>query len=223
MIGLDLLVNAANVIYLFSYSVRDILTLRILTVIGASMLLPYYYFQHTALWAAIGWNLFFIGVNIYWILRLLAERRPVAFTPEEKRLYSIALSNLTEHDAVKLLRMAERKSVPAGTELIRQGTAVGELSLIASGEVTVAEGSAQVDSLGEGNFLGAIAFLSQGMPFNTPVTVRSTAPTTLLTWRFADLNAEFSRNSDLQIAVEASLGLEISRWLQRTRQMLVRA
>ena len=51
MLGLDALVNVANVVYLFSYSVRDILYLRILTVFGAGLLLPYYYLQIEPLYA----------------------------------------------------------------------------------------------------------------------------------------------------------------------------
>lgn len=223
MIGLDLLVNAANVVYLLSYSVRDIFRLRVLTVFGGMLLLPYFYLQSSPLWVPIGWNVFFIGINLYWITRLLAERRPVPFTEEERRLYSTALRNLSERDAFKLLRMAQRRSVPEGTDLIRQGGTVDALFLIVEGEAVVEADATRVDRLGDGSFLGSVAFLHQGADFAAPVTVRSSAPTTLLTWSFSRLNTEFSRNSDLQIAIEASLGMEISRWLQRTRQMLVHA
>ena len=41
----DLLIHVANVLYLFAFMVRDILWLRILTVIAASCLIPYFYFQ----------------------------------------------------------------------------------------------------------------------------------------------------------------------------------
>ena len=53
MLGLDVFVSVGNVIYLLSYSVRDILWLRILAVLGALLLLPYYYLQPEALWAPI--------------------------------------------------------------------------------------------------------------------------------------------------------------------------
>lgn len=91
MVGLDVLVNVANVIYLFSYSVRDIFWLRVLTVLGISFLMPYYYLQSSPLWAPIGWNTFFLCINFYWIARLLMERRPAPFTREERHLYAIAL------------------------------------------------------------------------------------------------------------------------------------
>ncbi len=223
MVGPDILVNTANVVYLLSYSVREIFWLRVLTVVGGLLLIPYFYIQSSPLWAPIGWNVFFIGINLYWIVRLLAERRPAPFTDEERRLYSIALSNLSEHEAFKLLRMADRKSVPENTEMITQGASVDELSLIVEGEVVVAENSNGVDRLGEGSFLGTIAFLSQGGSFSAPVSVRSSAPTTVLTWSFSKLNSEFSRSSALQVAFEACLGMEVARWLQTTRQMLLRA
>lgn len=223
MIGLDILVNSANVVYLISYSVRDILRLRILTVIGGGLLLPYFYLQTSTLWVPIGWNVFFILINLYWIAKLLAERRPVQFTVEERRLYVNALQNLAEKDAFKLFRMAKRRSVDAGTDLITQGDTVAELSLIVEGKVVVEVGGTRVDKLGEGSFLGAIAFLKQDGDFPTPVTVRSLETTRLMTWKFSELNAEFVRSSDLQISVEARLGIEISKWLQTTRQALLGA
>ncbi|WFE89226.1 cyclic nucleotide-binding domain-containing protein [Roseibium porphyridii] len=222
MAGLDVLVNVANVIYLFSYSVRDIFWLRILTLVGISLLMPYYYLQPSPLWAPIGWNTFFFCINLYWIARLLAEMRPAPFTNEEQRLFAIALQNLSERDAFKFLRMAERKTVPAGTILVMQGNSVEELSLVVEGELVVEQDGKRVDDLSEGNFVGAVALLSQKSKFSAPVTVRVSAPTTLLTWSFKELTSKFSRNSSLQIAIEASLGMEVAKWLRTTRQMLLR-
>ena len=86
-------------------SVRDILWLRILTVLGAPLLMPYYYLQDTPLWAPIGWNMVFVAINIDWIIRLALNRRPVPVTDDERPLYQIALRNFSQRDALKLLRM----------------------------------------------------------------------------------------------------------------------
>jgi len=43
--GPDLWITGANLLYLASYSVRDILWLRILTIVAAVLLIPYYYLQ----------------------------------------------------------------------------------------------------------------------------------------------------------------------------------
>ena len=45
-------IHIANVLYLVSYLVRDILWLRWLTVIAICTLMPYFYFQAEPLWAS---------------------------------------------------------------------------------------------------------------------------------------------------------------------------
>ncbi|MFA3916118.1 cyclic nucleotide-binding domain-containing protein [Ruegeria hyattellae] len=221
MYGLDILVNIANVAYLCSYSVRDIFWLRVLSVIGGALLLPYYYLQAQPLWAALGWNIFFIAINLFWIIRLLAERRPVPFSDEERRLYRLALRNLKERDAFNLFRMGQRASVPNGDSLLQQGQPVNSLMLIVDGEVDVEINGTRVDTLGPGRFLGSTALLSQDENFSAPVTVSTTKPTTAYVWKFDTLNSAFSKNADLQIAIEASLGMEVSRYLRSARAQLI--
>jgi CRP-like cAMP-binding protein len=221
MLGLDALVNVANVVYLFSYSVRDILYLRILTVFGAALLLPYYYLQVEPLYAPMAWNVVFISINIYWIIRLILERRPVQFSDEERRLYQLALRNMSERDAFKLFRLGRWTSAQAGTSPLTQGVPVDALSLISKGRVAVEMNGKRVDTIGEGCFLGAHAFLSGEKDFKAPVTVRAIEPTRIFVWPQAELKAQFAKNPNLQIALEASLGMEIARYLQTARTQLL--
>jgi hypothetical protein len=97
-------ITVANVLYLASYSVRDILWLRILTVVAAFLLIPYYLFQPVPLTAAIWWNTVFIAINGYWIVRLIIDRRPVHFTAEETRLRQLAFPSLTPREAAIFIR-----------------------------------------------------------------------------------------------------------------------
>ncbi|MDA7947264.1 MAG: popeye domain-containing protein [Hyphomicrobiaceae bacterium] len=221
MLGLDVLVSVANVIYLLSYSVRDILWLRVLTVVGALMLLPYYYLQPEPLWVPIAWNLVFTGINIFWITKLLLERRPVHLSDDEKRLYQLALRNLSPRDALKLFKLGTWTSAPAGTVLITQDEPVDELTLIVDGKVSVDRDGEEVDTLGEGRFLGATAFLNRSPDFTAPVTVIASEQTRVLVWPADKLEILFAREEDLEIAVEASLGLELSRFLETARAQIL--
>ena len=74
---MDIMIHVANVLYLLSYLMRDILWLRAFTVIAAVCLVSYFFFRPDPLMPAIYWNLLFTSLNIYWIWRLLLERRPV--------------------------------------------------------------------------------------------------------------------------------------------------
>lgn len=221
MLALDVLVNVANVIYLFSYSVRDILWLRILTVIGALLLLPYYYFQPDPLWPAIAWNIVFTAINIFWIAKLLLERRPVQFTEEERGLYQTALRGLKEREAFKLFRAGNWTSLQAGAHLLTQGREVDTLSLIVEGDVSVELNGKQVDTLGRGNFIGATAFLDRTPGFNAIVTVTATGPVRVIVWPWSALKKLIASDADIEVGIEGCLGLELSGYLQTSRNRLL--
>jgi len=57
ILGLDGLVNLSNIVFLVAFSVRDVLRLRVLSVVGEGIILPYYYFQNGTLWPPIFWAL----------------------------------------------------------------------------------------------------------------------------------------------------------------------
>ncbi len=69
---MDILICVANGLYLLSYVMKDILRLRVLTVVAASFLVVYFYFQPVAMMTAIYWNLFFIALNLYQIARIVS-------------------------------------------------------------------------------------------------------------------------------------------------------
>ena len=102
----DLLIHAANVLYLFAFMVRDILWLRILTVIAASCLIPYFYFQPVPLMTPIYWNLTFTALNTFWIVRLFLERRPVKLSAEEQTLCELVFRTMTPREMIKILKLA---------------------------------------------------------------------------------------------------------------------
>ena len=71
---MEALVYAANFLYLTSYLVRDILHLRILTIVAACFLVAYFYNQPEPLITVVCWNLFFVALNIFQLTRIFRER-----------------------------------------------------------------------------------------------------------------------------------------------------
>ena len=71
---METLIYAANILYLLSYLVRDILYLRLLTVVAACCLVAYFYTQAEPLMTVIYWNLFFVTLNVLQLTRILWER-----------------------------------------------------------------------------------------------------------------------------------------------------
>ena len=71
---MDVLIYAANILYLLSYLVKDILHLRLLTIVAACCLVTYFYNQVEPLITVVCWNLFFVGLNLLQLTRILWER-----------------------------------------------------------------------------------------------------------------------------------------------------
>src|ERR1700756_1171105 len=96
------LLHAANVLYLLSYLVKDILWLRLLTVVAGLLLLTWALLQPQPLWGSVAWNSLFLAINLYQSWLLIMERRPVRLTERESRLYQLVFRSLTPREFVKL-------------------------------------------------------------------------------------------------------------------------
>ena len=71
---MEALIYAANILYLLSYLVRDMLHLRLLTIVAACCLVTYFYSQAEPLMTVVYWNLFFVTLNVLQLTRILWER-----------------------------------------------------------------------------------------------------------------------------------------------------
>ncbi|OEO29075.1 hypothetical protein VW23_002460 [Devosia insulae DS-56] len=75
---MDILINAANVLYVIAYFTMDMLRLRLLTVTAACCLAVYFYSQPVPMLNVVAWNVFFIVLNLVQLGRLVLARRPPA-------------------------------------------------------------------------------------------------------------------------------------------------
>ncbi|MDB5524971.1 MAG: hypothetical protein JWM58_2734 [Rhizobium sp.] len=77
---MEILLNMANLLYVLAYFTLDMLRLRLLTITAATCLAVYFYSQPAPMLNVVFWNLFFIGLNVGQIARLmLARKRVVSF------------------------------------------------------------------------------------------------------------------------------------------------
>ncbi|RCS21804.1 hypothetical protein DUT91_21745 [Phyllobacterium salinisoli] len=78
---MEILINAANILYVTAYFTMDMLRLRFLTTAAACCLAVYFYSQPVPMLNAVAWNVFFILLNLSQIVRLVLARNGDA-TPE---------------------------------------------------------------------------------------------------------------------------------------------
>lgn len=71
---MEILINAANILYVTAYFTMDMLRLRILTVTAATCLAVYFYSQPVPMLNVVAWNLFFIALNLFHLVRIVSAR-----------------------------------------------------------------------------------------------------------------------------------------------------
>lgn len=198
-------ITVANVLYLASYSVRDILWLRILTVVGALLLIPYYALQPLPLAAAIAWNGVFIAINVYWVARLVAERQPVKFSPDEERLRELSFPSLTPREAKGLFAMGVWDDITVGASIVQHDNETDRFSVILSGLADVIHGETKIAEFGEGQFVGVID--RHAARLNIDVLVREAVR--VMCWSRSKLQEFLRARPDVALALERSVGLEV--------------
>ena len=210
---IDLLIHVANVLYLFAFMVRDILWLRILTVVAASCLIPYFYFQPIPLMTAIYWNMAFTALNLFWIVRLFLERRPVKLSPEEQRLCELVFRTMTPREMIKILKLATWEDAAAGECFVEGGKPLDRLMVIYSGKACVEVEGRNVTELQPGQFIGSISYVTEEM---APANIVSLEPTRYVSWPKSKLMDFMNKNPDLHSALKTTLAIDLTRWLQAT-------
>ncbi|MEM7121796.1 MAG: cyclic nucleotide-binding domain-containing protein [Pseudomonadota bacterium] len=208
---MNILVDLANVTYVISYSVRDVLWLRIFAVLGGILLLPYYYLQPTPLMVPIYWGIGFIALNLFWVTLLILERRPVKLTDEEQRLYRLVFRTLTPREMLKLLKLARWEDKAAGDVLVREGESLQRLSIIVSGKAAVHQNGQQVGELLEGQFVGDVSFMIDQI---APVTIIASEPVRQVSWHRGELRNFLKNKKELLAALQLIMGINLGLLLQ---------
>ncbi len=204
-------IHIANILYMLSYLMRDILWLRVLTVLAATCLIPYFYFRPDPLLPAIYWNLLFTALNIYWIFRLLLERRPVRLTKDEQRLCQLAFQTLTPREMLKLLKLGHWESHAPRQCFVESGKVPDRLAVIYDGKACIEVNGKQVAELHAGQFVGGTSFITDKPP---SVTIVALEPTQCVWWAKTKLKEFLKNNPDLRAGFQRILGVDLTNRLQ---------
>ena len=157
----DYLGHTAYALIFFSFLVAKMLWLRSIA-IGASILsiLYNYTIAQTPLWIPIQWNILFITVNLYHITKIILSKRDLKLDNEEEFIYQKVFSHISRSDFKNLTRIGFKRTWQAKEKTISENADVNALFLIISGEVNVFAHNNKVATLGPGEFIGEMSFLT---------------------------------------------------------------
>ena len=192
----------------FSYLVKDIMYLRILSIVASLFGM---FFNYTVpaepMWLPIGWNGLFVLVNIYHISVLLYEKRPVQMDDKNTELYNTLFKELTPVEYLKISKAACWKSYEPGDVLIRQQHLVPDLILIYNGTIDVEVDGNKVAELRDGQFVGEMSFLTEKSATATCIVKH---PTKCLVWKQQEFKDLLKRNPSLYFTIQSLLSAQVS-------------
>lgn len=210
---LIILLGNLNFFFLvFAATMRNILYLRLITLLSSVCAISYYFiYADQPLWVNISWETFFLSINLAQIALLFYEKRQSSFkTKEEKELYDKVFYHLTPRQFKKLLAQGEFIHVEKGAQLTVQGQPVDHLAVIFKGIASVTRDGKSVAYCKEGNFVGEISFVNE---IPATATVEALEPMHYLQWRQEELRDLFERDRDLPIAMKAVFSADLIRKL----------
>ena len=199
--------HLANILYVVSYLVTDILWLRALAVLGGLSSLTWTLTTPTPSATFIGWTLVYNTINIVQIARLWRERRPVRLTAEEQVLYAAAFRTLTPREFQRLLAAGRWQEAPAKEVLIAEGARPGRILVLAAGRAAVKVHGHEIATLRAGQFAGEMSFLTGAQ---TTAAVEVVERARFVSWATADLERFLTRHPELRAALQLVLGRDLA-------------
>ena len=191
----------------FSFLVKDILYLRILSILASLFSVFYnFYIPLEPMWLPIGWNLVFVVVNLYHISVIIYEKRPVHMDDKNTELYETLFKDLTPVEYLKISKAAIWKKFKSGDTITRQEHLVPDLVLIYNGTIDVAVDGKKVAELKDGQFVGEMSFLTEKSATATCVIKHDTE---CIMWKQPEFKELLKRNPSLYYTIQGLLSNQL--------------
>jgi Popeye-like protein len=205
--------HLASVLTMVAYLLKDILWLRLLTILSCFAGIAFNYFVPSApLWTVIYWNVLFAVINIVQVAIIVKERADVHFSEEEKELHETLFKNFAPFEFMKLMRVGKWREAQPGDVLAIEQKPLDAVMLIYNGLVGVEQNGKEVAKLKDGNFIGEVSFITEGA---ATATVKALIPTRYIAWPKVAIKALLNRNPSMRFAMQAMLSTDLSKKLMR--------
>ena len=191
----------------FSFLVKDILWLRIVSVVASLFSILYNYtIPADPMWLAINWNIVFVLVNAYHIAVIIYEKRPIKMKAKDKELYEALFKDLSPVEYLKVTKIAKWKKFKSGSPIIKEGADVKRLILIYNGTIDVAVKGKKVAELRDGQFVGEMSFLTEKSATADCVVKHDTE---CLMWKQPEFKDLLKRNPSLYYTIQGLLSNQL--------------
>lgn len=203
----SLLIVGAVGTYVIGFLFRDQIYTRLLVGLGSGLYILYYVtVGETPLWdAAIGSSLIALS-SLQGVLVLWWSRSAWAIPKTDHHIYQ-ALGNIEPGLFRQLVRVADRVSEDAATELVVEGQPTQDLWYLVSGTVVIKRAGRDPAKITRPSFIGEIAWLTKG---TASATVVAEPASVLLRWNKEVLQRKARRSHRLEMALDALIAQDLA-------------
>ncbi len=156
-----ILFNTANIFFLLAFMAKKILWLRILTITGMMVSIPYYlYFQEAPLWNNIFWVCTYTLINLVMLIIIYLESRPIELSDLEQKIYDMTFKSLEPRVFKKLIDHGSLEEFQPDVNLVTRDSELDSLMYVVEGEAEVVLKHGEQLIIPTGGFIGEQSYIT---------------------------------------------------------------
>ena len=176
-----ILLNCGYTIYLAAFLAKKIVWLRLLTVTGNFIVVPYYLnFLETPLWNTIVWISIYTIINLVMLFIIYIESRDIELSDLELKIYDLTFKSLERRVFKKLIDHGSLEELQPEVNLVTRDSELDSLMLVVEGEAEVVLKHGEHLTIPTGGFIGEQSFITGGKTSADVTTGKEAA--TILRW-----------------------------------------
>ena len=126
-----ILLNTANIIFLAAFMAKKIVWLRLLTITGMMVSIPYYlYFHEATMWNNIFWVCTYALINLVMLFVIYLESRPIKLSDLEQKIYSMTFKSLRLREFKHLIDHGSLEELQPDEGLVTRDTELDSLMYV---------------------------------------------------------------------------------------------
>ncbi len=158
-----ILFNTANMIFLLAFMAKKIVWLRLLTITGMMVSIPYYlYFLEAPMWNNIFWVNTYALINLVMLFIIYLESRPVKLSDLEQKIYDLTFKSLEPRVFKKLIDHGSLEELQPEVVLVNRDSELDSLMLVVEGEAEVVLKYGEHLIIPTGGFIGEQSYITGG-------------------------------------------------------------
>ena len=156
-----ILLNCAYIIVLVAYMAKKMVWLRLLTITGNIIVLPYFlYFHEKPLWNTIVWVGVYTVINLVMLFIIYLESRPIKLSDLEQNIYNMTFKSLEPRVFKKLIDRGSLEELQPEVNLVTRDSELDSLMYVVEGEAEVVLKHGEHLLIPTGGFIGEQSYIT---------------------------------------------------------------